>query len=138
MDAESPTNEIIFGVKANRLSVPELFDVTGIGSTTIINTTGFYRVFGVANVQHFGSGNSTAFVLNDGSTDKKIWQMRSLSASFSGVTHLQYDFIVFLATSALLKIVNAGGVGEIANVGSTRQLADISGTLTNPTGYTGS
>ena len=56
MDAESPTNEIIFGVKANRLSVPELFDVTGIVKS------GSSNVFVISETFIVGSALSTLIV----------------------------------------------------------------------------
>ena len=56
MDAESPTNEIIFGVKANRLSVPELFDVTGIVKS------GSSNVFVISETLIVGSALSTLIV----------------------------------------------------------------------------
>lgn len=48
----------------------------------------------------------------------------------------QFDFIVFLKAGISLK-VQTGAEGANIN-GSARQLADISGTLQNPDGYTGS
>jgi hypothetical protein len=98
-------------------------------TTTIISTTGYFRVFG------FMSGSDTAntapdnFSISDGSTDKIILDGR---ISFGGNDgELPYDFIVFLSAGDSLKAIS--GATTIGIRGCTRQIADISGNLVNPT-----
>ena len=93
-------------------------------STTIINTTGYFRIFGVANL--FGSGGIT-FTLTDGSTPKDIMQ---LVASASQFTITPFDFTVFLEAGDSMSI-NAN-TSSARCAGSTRQIADISGNLVDP------
>lgn len=106
-------------------------------TTTIINTAGFYRVFGCCSAigeTSTGSGLSN-FNLSDGLTTKKIWEMTSFADSLDTTFSMDYDFVVFLNAGDSLSItsnVNA------RNVGSTRQVADVSGNVVNPDGFTSS
>ena len=112
------------------------FNVNSGTTTTIINTTGFFRVFGVANMIQGNNTDKISFVISDGSTNKTIWSLEALvGLSGNPLRYLQFDFNVFLSTGDSLIVSRVGGTNSC--VGSTRQLADISGTLTNPTGYTG-
>ncbi len=101
-------------------------------STTIINTTGFYRVFGVSTMGQGASGPVNRFQLSDGATQKTIW--RTESATSPDTTALEFDFVVFLAAGeSLIAFTNQTGAYLY---GSTRQIADINGTLVNPVGFT--
>jgi hypothetical protein len=94
-------------------------------NTVIINTTGYYRVFGRASTA--GSG-SCSFNLFDGTTSKQI-----IAYGAQGGTEEQtvlYDFIVFLQAGESLRGTTNSTSGRLAGV--TRQLADITGTLVNP------
>ena len=113
------------------------FNVNSGTSTAIITTTGFYRVFGVANIPKDTTGNSVGFAITDGSTPKQIWKMEILTGgTINDADFLQFDFNVFLKAGESL-VVTRSNTAASAAIGSTRQLADISGTLVNPTGYTG-
>lgn len=101
-------------------------------TTTIINTTGFFRINGVYNRLQVSSTPTDAFVLSDGATDKNIMLFRGFSVSSSGtfINQLLFDFIVFLAAGDSVKVISGDNNCQIS--GSTRQLADISGNLVNP------
>ena len=93
-------------------------------TTTIINTTGYYRVFGVFNGV---GGQDMQFILNDGASTKTIANY----APPAGTTIViaPFDFNVFLKAGDFLQLTVSAG----ANAGGcTRQIADISGNLTNP------
>ena len=114
-----------------------VFNVNSGTNTTIINNTGFFRVFGMANMIQGNNTDKISFVLNDGSSNKTIWSLEALvGISGNPLRYQQFDFNVFIATGDSLIVSRVGGTNSC--VGSTRQLADISGTLVNPTGYTGS
>ena len=92
-------------------------------TTTMVNTTGYYRIYGVVN--NASNGDAT-FQLTDGLSTKNI-------VKFFGVTSNTYeliDFIVFLGAGESLVGVSSLS-GTTISV-STRQLADINGNLTNP------
>lgn len=113
------------------------FDVSSGTSTSIISTTGFYRVFGTANMTLDTTGNFVGFDLFDGAANKPIWRIQILTGgTANSSTFMQFDFIVFLKAGDSLLVVRSNTASSQA-IGSTRQIADISGTLVNPTGYTG-
>ena len=99
-------------------------------TSTIINTTGYFRVFGTATATFFGS--QTRFILNDGTTDKVLIDYSSGTAGGSAAgTVIAYDFNVFLGAGDSLKAKSSGS--NFLMIGSTRQIADINGNLVNPT-----
>jgi hypothetical protein len=109
------------------------FRVTNTTST-LVNTTGFYRVFGCATNKSSSSTDEVKFELTDGVTPKVIWSME-----WAGVTGLSffaavpYDFVVFLRAGDSLTATSDSTNGIIN--GSTRQIADSEGALLNPSGF---
>ena len=105
------------------------FTVNG-STTTVVNTTGYYRVFGNVNGTALsGANRSVEFRLNDGTTDKVI-QKVNLNAT-SGIPQISnFDFNVFLSAGDSL-IINSSNANIYAE-GCTRQIATIDGTLVNP------
>ena len=105
------------------------FSVTG-ATTTIINTTGYFRVFGCASTTIGGSVRSISFILNDGTTDKTIWTSSTIAvSSTNSLANINFDFIVFLGAGDSLKITSTSLASAIGN---TRQIATLSGELVNP------
>jgi hypothetical protein len=96
------------------------FNVSGT-TTTIINTTGYYRIVGVAGI--FGSG-SLDFNITDGASTKLL---KRYSGSSSTATSNNFDFIVFVNAGISVNIVSGAATNQA--VGVTRQIADISGNL---------
>jgi hypothetical protein len=111
------------------------FNVTNT-TTVLINTTGFYRIFGVAQNRANSTTTATAqFTMTDGAATKIIWGMTSTTAS--GTTNgngIQFDFIAFLGVGESLSATSSSANGFLT--GSTRQIADINGTLVQPVGFT--
>ena len=111
----------------------------GVSSTlTILNLTGFWRVtLQIAISGNNGGTESIVLNFNDGSTDKAMYTYSYVGAGFdSDKGHfIDLDKIFFLRAGDSLNITTSSR--STAN-GSCRQVADISGTLVNPTGYTGS
>lgn len=94
-------------------------------TTTIVNTTGYYRVFGT-----FGNINSTnKLSITDGVTTKDIYVQVGTSTSTSYVTN-NFDFLVLLEAGHSLTASSAstGGFIEV----TTRQIADLAKNLVNP------
>lgn len=106
--------------------------------STVVATTGFYRVFGNCNTKgNTSTVQQNRIYLDDGSTEKTLidfYPPRDTAGTDTDIA--QFDFIVFIKTGVSLK-VQTGAQGANIN-GCTRQIADISGTLVNPDGYTGS
>ena len=105
------------------------FSVTNT-TTTIINTTGYFRVFGNVSLTIGGSIRTSEFILNDGATDKTIWKTSTVAvSSTNSLPNPNFDFIVFLGAGDSLKVTCT--TLAIAT-GCTRQIATITGDLVNP------
>jgi len=103
-------------------------------TTTLINTTGFYRVFGNYSFETQSGEVNADFSLSDGSSDKKIISWLTDNASGTAA-HLQnFDFVVYLQTGESLKGTTDYSRAKLA--GCTRQIADNNGTLVQPVGFT--
>ena len=110
------------------------YEVEG-ATTTVANTTGFYRVFGSMTVKDNGSAREAEIRLSNGGVDKAIYGYDNngfLTTSRFDFEH--DDFVVFLATGDSL-VMHCNDTG-IQLKGSVRQIADANGTLTNPSGFT--
>tara|TARA_R110000796_G_scaffold252035_2_gene384918 strand:- start:52 stop:579 length:528 start_codon:yes stop_codon:yes gene_type:complete len=106
------------------------FNVVG-ATTTIINNTGYYRVFGAMSCINTTSDDSNISI-SDGTTDKIILNATldyNYTASGSA-GNIPFDFIVFLAAGDSLKAT--AGNTNLRVAGVTRQIADIDGVLVNP------
>lgn len=106
-----------------------VFDISNT-TTTVINTTGYWRVFGQFNINAGSGARTCTWQLTDGTTTKKILINRQLATSFAGIPSVFFDFIVYLKAGDSLQGISASANSSI--VGSVRQLADINGNLVNP------
>jgi hypothetical protein len=107
------------------------FSLSG-SSSTLVTTTGYYRVYGTATVF---AGDSSAdfckFAITDGTTTKDVWRMDTNSSTTSNPQFLQYDFVVLLqAGDSLTAQANSSVTTQLKGI--TRQIADLSGNLVNP------
>jgi hypothetical protein len=111
----------------------ELLSLTG--TTTIITTTGFWRLFGTITHKAATVGVQSNIILNDGLTDNTIYQMLTDSDTSTDdpSTAITFDLIVFVNSGNSVKI-NANNNNQNICI-SYRQIADINGNLTNPTGF---
>jgi hypothetical protein len=104
-------------------------------TTTVISTTGFFRVLGtVVFTDTSPSQNFSGFKITDGSTPKTVWGFSIQQLSGADHLALNIDFNVFLRAGDSLTCTSNDGT--IAFVGSTFQIADVSGNLTSPAGFT--
>ena len=102
------------------------FNAVANTTTTLVNTTGYFRVFGNCSINN-GATNTAFIQINDGTTTHTILKINNL-ASEDFIT--SFDFIVLLKAGDSLEGVS-GGSDIFLNV-TTRQLADLAGNLTNP------
>lgn len=100
-------------------------------TSTIINTTGFYRVFGTWSVQDSNGSETQSISISDGLSSKVIYSARAIPGGFQTVTN-DFDFIVFCSSGDSVS-VTASLNGIVA--GNTRQVADVNGNITNPDGF---
>lgn len=105
-------------------------------STQVLaNSAGFYRVQGVSMVKNLSSGAAdNTFTITDGSTTKTIWQHKMLSDSSFNITHVTFDFVFFLTPGDSCSLISNNAAAQAT--GSVRQVADVSGLLTDPVGFT--
>ena len=102
-------------------------------TTTIINNTGYWRIFGSLTNAWAGNGTDTPnFTISDGATDKIIFGDQFVGAGSSVIDpqYVVYDFNVFLEAGDSIKCIS--GNTNSTFIGSTRQIASIDGTLVNP------
>ena len=105
-------------------------------SSTIISTPGFYTIQGVASTQSTGSASNTVFLaLDAGTTTKKLIDF-AVVVEDTFRRAVPFSFIFFLNTG--ISLIGGTNSTSVRISGSLRQIADISGTLVNPSGYTGS
>ena len=97
-------------------------------TTTIVNTTGFYRVFGAVNVKTRAAASESAlFILSDGFSNKTINEFFYASGADNQYLVNTFDFIIKLTAGDSFIITASLNAGVN---GSTRQIADINGNLT--------
>ena len=108
------------------LSLTSITDYSvSAASTTIINTTGYFRVFGISS----NNGATTInFNLFDGTTRKELYSLPT--GSGFDQAYIPFDFVVFIAAGQSLAATSSNTTSIIK--GCTRQIADISGNLVNP------
>ena len=93
-------------------------------TTTIINNTGFFRLFGNINFNTTGAGTGK-ILLNDGATSKELYVINSNAVSTN-----QFDFVVFLEAGD--SCLADSGSANCKVIVAHRQIADINGELINP------
>jgi hypothetical protein len=104
------------------------------GSVVVANTPGFYRVVGILTSLSYASAPDGGFEMSDGLSTKKVWgYYLNQSNSNTSITSVSFDLTFFLASGQSLSAVCATPTGIR---GSSRQIADVNGTLINPSGFT--
>lgn len=101
----------------------------------IVNTAGFYEVTGNATAIEGTGGVRTALLrLNDGSTNKVIYELNTFNTSYTASYTDHFKFVIFLLAG---ESCVAGSNDAFARItGTVRQIADVNGNLVNPTGFT--
>lgn len=111
------------------------FSITST-TTDIVNNAGFFRLFGTVTG---GRDASNAFdgyftMESSGIAGKIVWRSRAtVSGSAADILAVPFDFIIFLAPGESIKGTAAGTTNIM---GSSRQIADVNGTLVSPGGFT--
>lgn len=93
-------------------------------TNTIINTTGYFRIFGTMHLS--GSGNAN-ISMTDGATTKVILINYGVASELS---NKEFDFIVFLPAG--VSVTASTSSTSIVLTTTTRQIADVNGNLVNP------
>ena len=102
-------------------------------SGVIANTTGFWRIYAASTIEGAaGTTISNRVTLSDGLSTKTMWE-HFASNTGDALTALNIDITVFLAAGQSVNGVSTSGLSGL--IGSVRQIADINGTLVNPSGF---
>ena len=105
------------------------------GTTVIVNTTGFYEIYGNASITDNAAGENVSFSMSDGSSSKVIWQNANYgSGGISQSVNQQIQNVIFLPSGHSLSVVCTGTYAKF--IGCVRQTADINGVINNPGGFT--
>ena len=105
------------------------FDINNT-TTTVINTTGYYRITGGYAIRSRAGGSENVSIeLTDGITTKAVWSTIVPSGQDNNYVANQVDLIVFLPAGDSLQI---GASSQATIRGSARQIATVSGDLVNP------
>lgn len=105
------------------------FNVAG-ATTTVVTTTGYFRIFGVDTIETDSGGDRTiSHQVTDGTTTKIIRQTYGGDVSTETVNTV-FDYTVFLKAGDSFQISSSNAACH--SVGSTRQIATVTGELVNP------
>ena len=103
------------------------------GAANVATTPGFYRIVGSAAVTSASGAKTANISITDGVSTKIVWSLdTAASASTVGLTSESFDLTIFLVAGETLAVAN-DSLCRIS--GSVRQVADINGTLVQPTGF---
>tara|TARA_B100000886_G_scaffold137493_1_gene92949 strand:- start:684 stop:1202 length:519 start_codon:yes stop_codon:yes gene_type:complete len=105
------------------------FSVTN-QTTTLINTTGYFRIRGTYMGVEPGGTNLNTIQITDGTTTKILDTFNAFAGGGSGNLYKTFDFDVFLEAGDSITATSASSAFLIT--GTTRQIADLSGNLVNP------
>lgn len=105
------------------------------GSTAVIaNTSGFWQISATVVLRTNNSSLTTARLqLTDGSTTINVWEMIAVASADEQMISENLKFIVFLDTNDSVQAVSSSADCRFS--GSSRQVADRYGNITNPAGF---
>lgn len=112
-------------------STATVFDVSNTTSTVLTNTGYYFFKLCVSLRVNSASEGLAQVILNDGSTDKVIYEVNAGSmGSTTTIGAINVDLNVFLSAGDSVKISTNNTLMQA--VGFYRQIASIDGTLTDP------
>ena len=97
-------------------------------TTTLVTTTGYFRVFGTVTTNN--NNGEAGFILNDGATDKLIYNLENPNTTTNNFYGASYDFNVFIPAGNSLIAKSSNAFAQLS--GNTRQIADIFGDIISP------
>lgn len=106
-------------------------------TTTFITTPGFWQVDLNWSFENSANASEAKIEINDGASDKVIWEFNITASATNGpLAAIEHKFVVFLRAGDSLK-----GSTDTSRASLDiwyRQIADVSGNLVNPLGFTSS
>ena len=74
-------------------------------TTTVINTTGYFRIFGQISLAAAASESKVSFILRDSTTDKIIYTLSTNNITVGDFSGNSFDFNIFLRAGDSFKIL---------------------------------
>lgn len=105
-------------------------NVTATSQTTVINTPGFFRCSIQSGSLSSGAGGVQNVNIFDGTTSKILFDFKIL-ANISTSQLITHDVLICVGAGESIRCITGGTTQPIRFV--SRQIADISGNLVNPT-----
>lgn len=106
------------------------FDVVNT-NTTILTTTGYFRILGTICSVLSGTSASASFIINDGATSKIVYGYNSSSvAGADSAINYSFDFVILLQAGHQFRIASSSANTFVQ--GSARQIADLANNLIDP------
>lgn len=103
-------------------------------TVTIVNSAGFYKIQGIVTFYQTSVQLDLTIDLSDGATSKTIYEFDNLGVSNQSIiSTTNLDFTVFLRSGDSLTATSSNSLGLFS--GSSRQIADVNGSLVNPIGF---
>lgn len=101
----------------------------------VATTPGFYRLTGTGMIVSNTSSNQSVIIsMTDGITSKTMWkQFVPSGLGVNSFFNLNFDYIFFVASGITLNVL---ATSTASAAGSIRQVADVNGTVVNPSGFT--
>lgn len=109
------------------------FDAQGT-TVTIANTPGFIKIQGISNIRSTNNRETNTISISDGATSKIIFEHTFADSDGQYIDSATFDLVVFLRTGDSITAVTDSSNNSLN--GSSRQIADVNGTLTQPVGFT--
>lgn len=107
------------------------------GTTTVlVSSSGFWRLWGNMSASNGGSTSVLTVELTDGTSTKQILENNGNGSNLDSVT-IPIDIIVYLRAGDSLTVTSSASFDNSFAL-NYRQIADVSGNLVNPTGFTSS
>lgn len=107
-------------------------ELLNAGTQTIVNTTGFYRLTYQLKARNGGSSDRCAIRMNDGAATTNLV---ALAEQVNPPGYIaQGNLTVFLSTGDSVEIFSDYSTSYVHV--TARQIADVNGVLTNPSGFT--
>ena len=109
-------------------------DLISNTTTTLVTTTGFWQIDLTCIATMDTSARNARVFLSNGLTTRTVWQLNtpSTNSANTGIT-ADEKFVVFVKAGEQIQASSSSG-GVTLNVWY-RQIADVSGNFTNPTGF---
>ena len=108
---------------------------TASNSTAVVaNTAGFWQILACTSLESSTGGiREVYFELSDGLSTKRIWESQVYAGANGQMLSQTVEFVVFLDSGESLSAVSNNGFAQLQ--GSSRQVADSSGNLIQPSGF---